>query len=321
MPDDGQDGPGTPAPPSTPDAPAAAPPAPGGQDGSDDAPTTGTVRRRTVGEFARWWTVTRHQLAHYVRSYRFLGLLAFVGFISLLTLAFQLDAGVDAVRIQQLNKSSEYLSNFLDYTGLWIILAAAFFAGDALSVDFSTGTGYYMLVLPVRRRTLLAGRYSAAIVVTLAIVAVYYVAAFLGGVYFFGASAIRWDLAALSFGIAALFTLAALAVAFTMSAFFRSPAAGVLVTVLVLYVGFTTLQGVVELAGVEPWFSLTYAGGAMAAILDTDFVHFQSIPLGEDQYYTIWSANVGEGVLIMLGYLAVFLGLSAYLYGRKESTG
>jgi hypothetical protein len=95
----------------------------------------------------------------------------------------------------------------------------------------------------------------------------------------------------------------------------------VLVTVLALYVGFTTLQAVVELAGIEPWFSLTYAGGAMAAVLDTDFVHFQAIPVGEDQYYTLWSATVSEGLAIMAAYVAVFLPLSAYLYQRKESTG
>jgi len=265
--------------------------------------------------------LTVHQLRNYVRTYRFLGLLAFVISISALTLAFQVDAGIATVRVQQLYRSSEYLSNFLDYTGLWIVLAAAFFGGDALSVDFSTGAGYYTLVLPVRRSVLLAGRYTAATLVTLAVVAVYYAFGTGGAVYFFGGPAIHWDLILESFGLAALFSLAALSVAFCVSAFVRSPAAGVLVTILTLYVGFTVLQGVVELAGVEPWFSLTYAGGAMAAVLDTDFVHYQTIPLGEDQYYTIWAATVWEGVLIMLGYLAVFLPASAYLYQRQESTG
>ena len=59
----------------------------------------------------------------------------------------------------------------------------------------------------------------------------------------------------------------------------------------------------------------------MAAVLDTDFVHLQAVPLGEDQYYTIWAATVTEGLEIMAGYIAVFLPLSAYLYQRKESTG
>jgi len=281
----------------------------------------GRPARHPVSDLEAWTILTVHQLRNYVRTYRFLGLLAFVISISALTLAFQVDAGIATVRVQQLYRSSEYLSNFLDYTGLWIVLAAAFFGGDALSVDFSTGAGYYTLVLPVRRSVLLAGRYTAATLVTLAVVAVYYAFGTGGAVYFFGGPAIHWDLILESFGLAALFTLAALSVAFCVSAFVRSPAAGVLVTILTLYVGFTVLQGVVELAGVEPWFSLTYAGGAMAAVLDTDFVHLQTVPLGEDQYYTIWAATVWEGVLIMLGYLVVFLPASAYLYQRQESTG
>jgi len=279
------------------------------------------LRRHRVSDLEAWRFITVHQLQHYLRTNRFLGLMAFVAFISALTLALQVDAGVATIRVQQLYRSSEYLSNFLAYAGLWIILSAAFFGGDALSVDFSTGAGYYILVLPIRRSVLLAGRYTAATLVTLAIVAVYYLFGTAGAVYFFGLSAIPWTPVAESLGLAAVFALAALGVAFCVSAFIRSPAAGVLITVLLLYVVFTTLQGVVELAGIEPWFSLTYAGGAMAAVLDTDFIHFQTVPLGEDQYYTIWSASVGEGLEIMLAYVAIFLPLTAYLYQREESTG
>jgi ABC-type transport system involved in multi-copper enzyme maturation permease subunit len=281
----------------------------------------GTVPRHRVSSFEQWRTVTFLQLGHYLRTNRFYGLLGFVVLISGLSLAFEIDAGISAVQVEQLYRSSEYLSNYLAYTGLWVILAAAFFGGDALSVDFSTGAGYYMLVLPIRRPVLLAGRYAAATLVTLAVVGVYYLFGAVGAVYFFGAPNIHWFLLLESLAAAALFALAALSVAFCVSAFIRSPAAGVLVTVLALYVGFTTLQNVVELAGIEPWFSLTYAGGAMAAILDTDFVHFQTIPVGEDQFYTIWAATVVEGLAIMAAYVAVFLPLSAYLYQRKESTG
>jgi len=281
----------------------------------------GAVSRDRVSDFEQWRIITLHQLEHYLRTNRFYGLLGFVVLISALTLAGQVDAGIAAVQVQQLYRSSEYLSNGLMYTGLWVILAAAFFGGDALSVDFSTGAGYYMLVLPIKRPVLLAGRYAAATLVTLAIVGVNYVFDTAGAIYFFGAPSIPWGLLAASLGIACLFALAALSVAFCVSAFVRSPPAGVLFTILALYVGFTILQAVVELVGVEPWFSLTYAGGAMAAVLDTDFVHIQNIPLGEDQYYTIWVATVSEGLAIMAAYIAVFLPLSAYLYQRKESTG
>lgn len=274
-----------------------------------------------MSAFGQWRIVTVHQLQNFLRTNRFFGLVAFILAVSALSLAFQVGRGVAAVQLTQLYSSSEYLCNFLNYAPLWIILAAAFFGGDALSVDFATGAGYYMLVLPIRRSALLAGRYAAAALATLAAVSVYYAFALAGAVYFFGAPSIRWWHLAGSVGIAALFTLAALSFAFCVSSFVRSPAAGVLVTVLALYVGFTVLSVVLELANVEPWFSLTYGGGAIYSILDTDFVHQQTIPLGLNQFYTEWSATVVEGIEIMAAYAAVFLPLSVFLYRRKESTG
>ena len=148
----------------------------------------------------------------------------------------------------------------------------------------------------------------------------YFLIAVLGAIAFFPASTLPWGLLGVSFGLALLYTLSALAVAFTLSAFIRTPAIGVLVTVLVLYVGFATVQSVAELGGLEPWWSFTYAG-AIAAVLDIDFAHFQSIPVGQNETLTAWTASPSEGAVVMLVYLFVFLGLSIYLYETKESTG
>ena len=277
--------------------------------------------RHLVSGVGDWWIVTVHQLRHYLRTTRFLGLLSFVFAVSALTLTFEASVGVATVRLTQLFRSSEYVCNFLGYAPLWIILAAAFFGGDALSVDFSTGAGYYMLVLPIRRSVLLVGRYTAAALVTFAIVGVYYAFAIAGGAYFFSLASLPWVGIAQSLGVAALFTLATLSVAFCISAFIRTPAAGVLITILALYVGFAAVGNAAQLANFEPWFSLDYAGGAIFSVLDTDFIHQQLVPLGEGQYYSIWTATVLEGLEIMAGYIAAFLPLSAYLYHRKESTG
>jgi len=282
--------------------------------------TAGTAHAQ-AGELRQWYTVLTSQASHYFRTNRFLGLFGFVVLISCLTLAFEFQVGVTAERTIQLGRCSEYLSNFLSLTPLWIILAAAFFAGDALCVDFSTGTGYYMLVLPVHRRTLLAGRYASAALATMAIVLVYFVFALVGASYFFGFGTIPWGKLGSALGLSVVFTLASLSVAFCISAFLRSASAGVLTTVLALYVGFTTIQTTVELADYEPWWSLLYAGNALAANLDTDYVHETSSPLGSGQYTSLWMASRLEGTAIMTAYLAVFLVLSLVLYSRKESTG
>jgi len=307
------------------------PPGRGGVSGTSTAPPTSDpadpgasaprIQRRPISDVQQFAILAYNQLGHYLRTHRFLGLWAFVVLISSLSLALDVQAGIPLVQQEQLHRVSEFLSNFYVWVGLFVILSAGFFGGDALSVDFSTGAGYYMLVLPVRRWALLAGRYVAATLATLAIVATYFAFGIVGGMYFFGPASIQWPLVFEAFGISALFALAALSVAFTISAFFRSPASGVLVTILATYVGFVTVNQTVQLAGYEPWWSLTYAGGAMGALLDTDFIHLQEIPVGEDQYISIWSATVPEGIAIMLAYVAVFVTLSVLLYYRKEASG
>ncbi len=277
--------------------------------------------RRRVSVFTQWAVIASSQFRNYLRTYRFLGLVAFVGVVAGLWLFFLVEAGTGIVRLSFLNSVSEFLTDYTQSTPLWIILAAAFFGGDALSVDFNTGAGYYTLVLPVERSTLLAGRYASATAVSLIVVLEYTVFGVLGASFAFGRNAIPWGSLGTSLALAVLFTLAVVSVAFSFSALFKAPATGVLVTILVLFVALTTLQNVVQITGYEPWWSLNYAGGAISSALDWAFTPKQVIPVGGGKYLTAWSASPAEGAAIMAAYLVVFLALSIVLYQRKESRG
>ena len=277
--------------------------------------------RSPPSDLAQWYVVGVAQIRHYLRTSRFLGLITFVAVVSALWLLLLVDAGIGIVRFSYLNSVSEFVTDYAESVPLWIILAAGFFGGDALSVDFHTGTGYYTLVLPVKRRVLLAGRYASALTVTIGVVLAYDLFGLLGATYAFGASSLPWTEFETSFGLSILFAFAAVSVAFCFSALFESPASGVLLTILVLFVAMTTVQTVVQLAGFEPWWSLEYAGGAIANVLDWQFVAQQTIPIGGGQYVQSWSATAVEGAEIMAAYGAVFFGISIALYERKESRG
>ena len=269
----------------------------------------------------QWYVVARSQVLHYVRTYRFLGLVVFVAGVSATWLSLLVASGRGLVQINYLNSVSEFLTDYADSVPLWVILAAGFFGGDALSVDFHSGTGYYTLVQPVNRSVLMAGRYASALFVTLAVVFAYDLFGILGATYAFGADAIPWGPMGTSVALTVLFALAAVSVAFCFSALFRAPDAGVVLTILVLFVAMTTLQSVAQLAGYEPWWSLDYAGGAIANVLDWQFVAQQTIPIGGGQFLTSFGATAAEGAEIMAGYFVVFFAASAVLYQRKESKG
>jgi ABC-2 type transport system permease protein len=271
--------------------------------------------------YSQWIVIARGQIRHYLRTNRCFGLVAFVVVVSVLWLLLLVASGRGIVQLSFLNSISEFLTDYAQTVPLWIILSAALFGGDALSVDFHSGTGYYTLVLPVNRSVLLAGRYASALTVTLGIVVLYDLFGLLGATYAFGPDAIPWGALAVSLGLTVLFAVAAVSVAFCFSALFETPVTGVLVTVLVLFVALTTLQGVVELAGFQPWWSLYYAGGAIANVLDWQFVAQQTIPVGGGKFIQSWSATAQQGAAIMAAYVAVFFSASVVLYQRKESRG
>jgi ABC-2 type transport system permease protein len=264
----------------------------------------------------------RYQLRSYLRTWRFVGLLVFVAVISAAILAVQLNRGADAVLANN-PTSSDYLSTYLSFLPDAIIITAAFLGGDALAVDLSGGPGYLMLAQPVRRSTLLSGRFLAATVTGAAVGLVYYGFSAAAAQYFYGdiPTAILY-----SVGLAALFLVATLAVAFFFSSFFRSPVISLVASLLILIIGFPLLTAIGTLTGVEPWFSLDYGSQAITSVLNPNFVH-ESVthtPAGRRglsiAIYS-FSPYPWEGAAILAVYLAAFLALAYVMYRYKEVKG
>ncbi|EQD53139.1 permease component of an ABC-transporter, partial [mine drainage metagenome] len=184
-----------------------------------------------------------------------------------------------------------------------------FLGGDALAVDLGGGPGYLMLALPVRRRTLFAGRFAAA-AVTGAVIGLVYFAFGAGTVQYFYATIPAAIL--LSIGLAFLFLLAVLAVAFFFSSFFRNPTVSIVASLLILIIGFPVVTSAGVLTGVEPWFSLDYGSQAITSVLATNFAHetISHMGLGARRgQLTVYSfaPYPWEGATIMAVYLGIFL--------------
>ncbi len=265
----------------------------------------------------QWWTAVRRQLRFYLRTWRFVGLLIFVMVVTTAFTALSIyygDSGASA---------NSYLYGVINSLPTFGIIIGAFIGGDAIAMDFGSGTGYFMLVLPVRRVVLLLGRYAAAFLASFALILVYYAYAIAGASWFYGLGGLPWLDVAESIGLAALFALAVLATAFLFSAFFRSPAISIVVTILVLFLAFTILDGAIAVTGVEPFFSLPYSGGVLALVFQSAPHHVISSVASGRARITIhtWNPYIWEGVVIMLVYLGVGLGLSSALYQYKESKG
>lgn len=275
-----------------------------------------------IGDLAQFRTAFRYQLRSYLRTWRFLGLTIFVALVSVAILAVQLHRGVATVTGNS-PTASDYLGGYLSSIQDAVIVIGAFLGGDALAVDLGGGPGYLMLAQPVRRRTLLTGRYLAALVTGTAIGLVYYLFAVLAVEYFY--HTVPGAILA-SVGAAVLFLCAVLAVAFFFSSFFRSSAIAIVAAVLILLIGFPIATAAGTLSGTEPWFSLDYGAQTITSVLSSNFTHESVRHLsvggrgGSIALYS-FAPYPWEGAAILAAYLAVFLGLSFLLYQYKEVRG
>jgi ABC-2 type transport system permease protein len=265
---------------------------------------------------AQWVTAVRRQLRFYLKTWRFVGLLLFVLVVDIAITALNIAYNSSGL------SASDYLYSAIGPVPTFGVIVGAFIGGDALAMDFGGGTGYFMLVLPVRRIVLLLGRYAAAFLAAFALILVYFVISLTGAVWFYGILGIPWWDVVASLGIAALFALAILAAAFLFSSFFRSPAISIVTTILVLFLAFDIVDGILSITTVEPWFSVLYAGQAVALVFESQPHLTITHGMGaRGLTFRTWTPYIWEGVAIMLVYLVVCLVVSAVIYQNKESKG
>lgn len=285
------------------------------------AATTETVtapRLRVPDSLDQVRKLARYQLREYLRSRRFVALLAIVGAIGAI-----LTAVVGYYRGDIISSDlGFYGSTWGGGVSIVIVLAAVFFGGDAIAGEFQNKTGYFLMGLPVRRATVYVGKFIAAYLAAVAVVLLYLVILLGNGLFYFGADALPWQLG-VSLLLVLVYLSAVLGATFLFSSLFKTSAYGFVLTAILFLFGFTILEDlVVGLVGLEPWMVISYAsstiGDSFRSSVDwglqgTHFAGMFGIGPG-------WRAGIGEGVVIMLAYLVVTAVAGLWLFEREEFT-
>ena len=262
----------------------------------------------------------KYQFYSYLRTKRFIALALLVAVISVAILILEIHLGSAAITSQYKN-SMAYLFDFMQNLSFTIVLVAAFLGGSAISTDFASNYSYFILVQPVRRSSLLIGRYISAFIASLLIILVYYLFAAVGSLYFFSSIPLAF---ASSIGLAAVFIASVLAFAFFMSSLFNNPQTSTMAVVILLVIVLPVLSSILPaLANLEPWFLINYGGQVVYNVFSTNFVHFSSITVpvkGGSYKISQYQPYLLEGIEIMLGYLVVFLAAALYTYKYKQVT-
>lgn len=266
-----------------------------------------------LDDWHQFRVAVKTQIQFYMRTYRFwliLGIILAIGGGISIALTIK---GAGWVHSNFGATATDYIGGLVGFVTFLAIVTGAFFGGDAISTDFGTKTGYYMLATPVRRSVLLSGRYVAAFLVSMLAFAIFYGFALYGGFAFYSFGSIPWENLAFSYLLAGGLILGILSFAFCLSSSSKSPAIGLVVTIIVLLVVFNIVDGLVRafVGASWLWYSIYYASGSVADILTgsggTGIAGATAGP-------PLW-----EAVAIMIGYTAGFFGLAYILYDREET--
>ncbi len=269
-----------------------------------------TPRNVVPGSVSQVGITIKYTFLDYLRSRRFAILMAITLIISVLL----------AILVGYYRPASMVKSTTLDFYSTWwgmfstdlIVIFGIFFGGDAIAAEFQNKTGYFTIPNPIRRSSIYIGKYIAAFIAATIILVVYFLIAIINGVYYYGAT-VPYQLGE-SFLLGWFYLLAVLGFTFMFSSLFKSSSYSILVSFLVLFLGFGIIQGVIEaLTSLEPWFILTYGSSIIANVLSTTY------PTTSTRFgVTIYVATIPEGLAIMGIYFVVTAVLGLFLFERKE---
>ena len=220
-------------------------------------------------------------------------------------------------------------SNLSFYSSWWgasvtfvIVLSGVFFGGDAISGEFQSRTGYFMLPNPIKRSSVYVGKWLSAFIASTLILGVFTAITVGNGMFYFGLNVPYQFVESVFF---AWFYLAAvLGFTFFFSSVFKSSSMSILVTTILFLFVFTLIQNLVAgLVQIEPWFILTYGAQIIGNVLVVPYPPPSSVlNLGPGAGDTLITYNVAipEGLAIIGLYFIITAFLGLILFERNDFT-
>ena len=197
-------------------------------------------------------------------------------------------------------------------------IGAVFFAGDAIAGEFESKTGYMLFTNPVRRITLVTGKYLASCVAVILLIIFGYAIAAISLLIIYGNIPIEM---AKSFGLCLLFGGSVLSVTFFFSSISKGAMGATVMTLLFIMVISGIVETVLLMAGKPYWFLLSTGGDSVAAVYGGYELFLEGImPHGAILPFAIETPDIGLTALSMAVYLVVGFVLSIWITGRRQLT-
>lgn len=267
------------------------------------------------------WVIAKYEFINYIRSKRFYLLLAIGLAFSIAITVIVGYYGTSAFGGTPLGFYSRWWGDSASYVA---VFCAIFFGGDAISGEFHSRTGYFLMPNPIRRSSVYVGKWLAAFIASLIIIGIFTAITVLNSVYQFGAVSTSIPgvfLDSLLFTF--VYLASSLGITFLFSSSFKSSSISILVSTILLLVGFTLAGNLLTaFSHTEPWFLLSYGSQIISDVLTLPYPPHTSLsgfgPSGLGKAFMTFNPTILEGLLIMLVYFVLASAIGLLLFERKE---
>jgi ABC-2 type transport system permease protein len=221
--------------------------------------------------------------------------------------------------------SPEFFAHFVASMGTLALIGAVFFSGDAIASEFEDRTGYLLFPNPVKRTTLVAGKYLACLTGAIMTLATGYLLSALLLLLFYQQVPVGLIE---SFGVAITLACFMVSLAFAFSSELRGGIGATIATLVTYGVVFSIISSALSMAGYDPWYMPDRAGGAVSETYGISYAKITESLSAEWEglremgvlrgMLRASSQNPLRSSLLLLGYGAILFPLSLWLTNRRE---
>jgi ABC-2 type transport system permease protein len=214
--------------------------------------------------------------------------------------------------------SVEVIASLLSVGPSLATLGAIFFAGDAIAGEFESKTGFILFTNPVKRSTLVIGKYIACYGSVALLVILGYVISTISLLVIYGSVPLA---SGGSFGLCLLYAGAVLSVSFFFSSVMKGSMSATVVTLVFILVISSIISSVLMMTDNPYWFLLSSNGDTIATIYggyETFLEGFGGGGIGGNMPFRLQSPSIPLAVLSMGLYLVVGFVASLFISNRRQ---
>jgi ABC-2 type transport system permease protein len=197
-------------------------------------------------------------------------------------------------------------------------LGAIFFAGDAIAGEFESKTGYILFTNPVKRTTLVIGKFLACYASVLLLIILGYVIVAISLLAIYGSVPIE---TLSSFGLCLLYAGAVLSVTFFFSSIMKGAMSATVFTLVFIMVISSIIDSVLMMTGQPHWFMLSTNGDSIATVYggyEAFMEGFGGMGSMGNMPFEFETPSTGLSALSMSLYLVVGFSLSLWISKRRQ---